>query len=181
MELTGLWRNTKWGPEVKPGNCSSVSGSWACGCYHSLCLVQFLMLFYAKQLLIGSQQYHTKHSQHTNSHIIDKEALDSPELVKGLSGNAALLRKQPRTKRNSPFSGCPLYEPKVALHWVQPFWAHGRAQVQTVCSLGQQHPFTRCSITSSSPNLRLPLHAQLHPCHWIVTACGWTIWRVTSM
>jgi len=60
--------------------------------------------------------------------------------------------KQPRPKKYSPFSVGPLYEPSMAPPWVHPFWAH-REHRYKQCACAHAQPFTRCSITSSSPDL----------------------------
>lgn len=77
--------------------------------------------------------------------------------MKGLTIQHSPPTKQPSSKRCSPFSGWPLYDPE---------WLHSQSassgQLRStgsynLCSLGHAQPFTRCSITPSSPDLTAAL------------------------
>ena len=74
----------------------------------------------------------------------------------GLSSTTALtVRKQPKSLRCSTFTAGPYMSPE----WFHPFWSHGEHNVQSIACVpwASHNPFTRCSITSSSPDLTGPL------------------------
>lgn len=89
--------------------------------------------------------------------IIQKERWTHPT---GEGGSLAIqhpFSESSLGQRATLISGWPLYEPRVVL----PILVSLGAQVPELFlwSLGQPHPFSRCSITNSSHDLTVPQHS----------------------
>lgn len=145
---------------VKQSNLNAILGfSWlmARDC-HSLPTVVLKKQNCICHVLGSSRQsIHRK----ANSHV-QKEELNTSNWWKGLSGYAALLlRKQPTCKRCCPYSGWPYMSPGWLNSGSSPSGQVGHRCKQFACAPWASHSFIRCSITSSSPDLAVPLHQWL--------------------
>lgn len=113
------------------------------------CLAQLCPAHKAVKLLLArSWQYQAKYAW-VGQQPYTKRRPELTQLAKGISGQEALLRKQPKSKRSSPSSTQPLSELGISggegLH---PLRSPGEHRCKPSPLLPRQpQPFPRCSIT----------------------------------